>query len=72
MDIFPSLNNFISKYINKEVIDELRDNFYKRRDNILFNENGVSVILDFDRNHYSYIWMLIGRAILSFALEKIK
>lgn len=38
-------------------------------DNILFDENGVSAIVDFDRNHYSYIWHDIGRAILSFALK---
>jgi len=38
-------------------------------DNILFNVDGVSAIIDFDRNHYSYIWHDIGRAILSFALE---
>lgn len=38
-------------------------------DNILFNEEGLSAIVDFDRNHYSYIWHDIGRAILSFALR---
>ncbi len=38
-------------------------------DNILFDENGVSAIIDFDRNKYSFIWHDIGRAILSFALE---
>ncbi|WP_105616412.1 phosphotransferase [Vallitalea okinawensis] len=38
-------------------------------DNILFNVDCVSAIIDFDRNHYSYIWHDIGRAILSFALE---
>lgn len=38
-------------------------------DNILFDIDCVSAIIDFDRNHYSYIWHDIGRAILSFALE---
>lgn len=38
-------------------------------DNILFNIDCVSAIIDFDRNHYSYIWHDIGRAILSFALK---
>ena len=38
-------------------------------DNILFHADGVSAIIDFDRNHYSYIWHDIGRAILSFALK---
>ncbi len=38
-------------------------------DNILFDADGVSAIVDFDRNHYSYIWHDIGRAILSFALK---
>lgn len=37
--------------------------------NILFEEAGVSAVIDFDRNCYSYIWHDIGRAILSFALE---
>ncbi len=36
-------------------------------DNILFDTDGISAIVDFDRNHYSYIWHDIGRAILSFA-----
>jgi homoserine kinase type II len=38
-------------------------------DNILFYADGVSAIIDFDRNHYSYIWHDIGRAVLSFALK---
>ena len=37
--------------------------------NILFDEDCISAIVDFDRNCYSYIWHDIGRAILSFALE---
>lgn len=39
-------------------------------DNILFETNCVSAIIDFDRNCYSYIWHDIGRAILSFALKQ--
>jgi homoserine kinase type II len=38
-------------------------------DNMLFDAEGVSSILDFDRNHYSFIWHDIGRAILSLALK---
>jgi homoserine kinase type II len=38
-------------------------------DNILFDVDCVSAIIDFDRNQYSYIWHDIGRAILSFALK---
>jgi homoserine kinase type II len=37
--------------------------------NIMFSADCVSVIVDFDRNCYSYVWHDIGRAILSFALE---
>jgi homoserine kinase type II len=38
-------------------------------DNILFDADGVSAIIDFDRNQYSFVWHDIGRAILSFALK---
>ncbi|HML46636.1 MAG TPA: phosphotransferase, partial [Clostridia bacterium] len=38
-------------------------------DNILFDADGVSAIVDFDRNHFSYVWHDIGRAMLSFALK---
>jgi homoserine kinase type II len=41
-------------------------------DNILFDADCVSAIIDFDRNHYSYIWHDIGRALLSFALKDNK
>ncbi len=37
--------------------------------NVLFDLEGVSAIVDFDRSCHSYIWHDIGRAILSFALE---
>lgn len=38
-------------------------------DNILFEEDNVSVILDFDRNCYNFLWHDVGRAILSLALK---
>lgn len=38
-------------------------------DNILFQEDGVSAVLDFDRNQYSFVWHDIGRALLCFALH---
>lgn len=38
-------------------------------DNMLFDGDHISAIVDFDRNHYSYIWHDVGRAILSFALK---
>lgn len=37
-------------------------------DNILFDQQGVTAILDFDRSCYSYLWHDIGRALLSLAL----
>lgn len=39
-------------------------------DNLLFHSDRVSAILDFDRNHYSFRWHDIGRALLSFAFEE--
>ncbi|MBQ8508933.1 MAG: phosphotransferase [Clostridia bacterium] len=36
-------------------------------DNMLFDDHGVAAILDFDRNHYSFRWHDLGRAILSLA-----
>lgn len=41
-------------------------------DNMLFFPDKISVLLDFDRNQYSFIWHDIGRAILSFALKNSK
>jgi len=41
-------------------------------DNILFETDCVSAIIDFDRNCYSYIRHDIGRAVLSFALNENK
>ncbi|HIS50801.1 MAG TPA: phosphotransferase [Candidatus Gallacutalibacter pullistercoris] len=38
-------------------------------DNLLFHDTGLSAIIDFDRNHYSFLWHDIGRTILSFALR---
>ena len=62
--------------ILKELSAEFFDKFPKgfahedfHSGNILFHEDCVSAVVDFDRNCYSYIWHDIGRAILSFALE---
>ena len=41
-------------------------------DNMLFDTDSVSAIVDFDRNCYSFIWHDIGRVILSLALEDNK
>lgn len=38
-------------------------------DNMLFQGQGVTAILDFDRNQYTYVWHDLGRAVLSFALR---
>ena len=38
-------------------------------DNLLFDENGVTAVIDFDRNCYGYPLHDVGRAVLSFALE---
>lgn len=38
--------------------------------NILFLEDCVSAVVDFDRNCFSYVWHDIGRAILSFAFSE--
>jgi|GEM_PF-293811 len=38
-------------------------------DNMLFDFDEVTAILDFDRNCYSFLWHDIGRAVLSFALD---
>lgn len=37
--------------------------------NILFTTEGVSAIVDFDRNGYTYPWHDVGRALLSFAWD---
>ena len=62
----------ILKQLTNEFFDKLpkgiaHEDF--QLDNILFDVDCVSAIIDFDRNHYSYIWHDIGRAILSFALK---
>ena len=38
-------------------------------DNMLFDDDGVTAILDFDRSCYSFLHHDIGRAVLSFALD---
>ncbi len=62
------------------ILKQLTDEFFAKlpkgiahedfsADNILFDAECISAIIDFDRNHYSYIWHDIGRATLSFALQ---
>jgi homoserine kinase type II len=61
----------ILKQLTNEFFDKLPKGIAHEdfsSDNILFEVDYVSAIIDFDRNHYSYIWHDIGRAILSFAL----
>lgn len=64
----------------KPILDTLSPAFFARLpegiahedfspDNILFEEDAVSAILDFDRNCCSFPWHDIGRAILSLALK---
>lgn len=62
----------IMKQLSTEFFDKLPKGFAHEdfhSGNILFDEDCVSAVVDFDRNCYSYIWHDIGRAILSFALE---
>ncbi len=64
----------------KPILDTLNPSWFDRLpkgiahedfspDNLLFHENTVAAVLDFDRNHYSFLGHDIGRAILSFALD---
>ncbi len=62
----------ILKQLTNEFFDKLPKGIAHEdftSDNILFDADCVSAIIDFDRNQYSYIWHDIGRAILSFALK---
>lgn len=62
----------ILKHLTHEFFDKLPKGIAHEDfavDNILFDIDCVSAIIDFDRNHYSYMWHDIGRAILSFALN---
>ncbi len=62
----------ILKQISTEFFDKFSKGFTHedfQPGNILFDVDGVSAVIDFDRNCFSYIWHDIGRAILSFALE---
>ncbi|MDF2923694.1 MAG: thrB 1 [Paenibacillaceae bacterium] len=63
------------------ILRQLGDGFYDKfptgfahedfhSGNILFDAGGVSAIVDFDRNCYSYMGHDIGRTVLSFALEE--
>ncbi|MHB1154387.1 MAG: phosphotransferase [Eubacteriales bacterium] len=65
----------ILKQLTNEFFDKLPKGIAHEdfsSDNILFEADSVSAIIDFDRNCYSYIWHDIGRAILSFALKQNK
>ena len=63
------------------VLNRLSEAFFRRLpkgvahedltpDNLLFDENGVTAVIDFDRCCYSFTWHDVGRAVLSFALEE--
>lgn len=39
-------------------------------DNLLFDDDGVVAVVDFDRNQYSYLWHDVGRVLLSFCREE--
>lgn len=41
-------------------------------DNLLFLQDSLSAIIDFDRNQYGFLWHDIARALLSFALHEGK
>lgn len=69
-----------TRYVKKQklIIESIDDKFFVdipkgfthsdfAVDNLLFNVDGDIIILDFDRNRYSYQWQDIGRAIMSFA-----
>jgi len=66
----PILKQLTNKFFDKLPKGIAHEDFTS--DNILFETNSVSAIIDFDRNCYSYIWHDIGRAILSFALNENK
>lgn len=66
--------------LQKPILGALTEDFYARQpkglahqdfavDNILFEDNAVSAILDFDTCYHSYPRRDIGRALLSFALD---
>ncbi|MFS1512923.1 phosphotransferase [Chengkuizengella sp. SCS-71B] len=61
------------------IIESLDDQFFKQirkgfthsdfaSDNVLFTNNDV-IVLDFDRNCYSFQWHDVGRAIMSYAFN---
>lgn len=77
-----------SEYANmlnhsKTILDSLDSEFFDKlpkgiahedftSDNVLFNKDSVSAVVDLDCNKYSYMWHDVGRALLSFALENGK
>lgn len=63
----------ILKQLNTEFFDEFpkwltHEDF--QPDNILFNVDCVSAVIDFDCSCFRYIWHDVGRAILSFAIGR--
>lgn len=67
--------------LQKPILKTLSDKFFSNlpqgithsdfaADNILFNGDDVSAIIDFDTNRYGYVWRDIGRALISFTLNK--
>lgn len=66
--------------LQKPILEKLSDDFFINlpkgithkdfaADNVLFDREEVSAIIDFDTNRYGYIWQDIGRALLSFTLH---
>lgn len=64
----PILKQLTNEFFDKQPKGIAHEDFSS--DNILFEADCVSAIIDFDRNCYSYIRHDIGRAILSFALKQ--
>ena len=63
----PILKQLNKDFFNKLPIGIAHEDF--TFDNILFDSDGVSAVIDFDRNCYSYLWHDIGRAIMCFAFD---
>ncbi len=67
-------------FVGENIFKQLPSGFFDRLpmgfshedftpDNVLFDEKGVTAVIDFDRNCFSYPWHDIGRVVLSFALD---
>lgn len=66
--------------LQKPILEKLTDDFFINlpkgithkdfaSDNVLFDGDEVSAIIDFDTNRYGYVWQDVGRALLSFAFH---